>query len=325
MPQLKTVSEFTGKWFALIVVAAGALALITPDTFSGGTPAVPWLLSIIMLGMGMTLRLSAFAVVARRPWALLLGVAAQFIAMPLLGLGIANTLGLSAALTAGMVLVGSAPGGTASNVMVYLAKGDTALSVAMTSVSTLLAPILTPLLVLWLAGEYLPVDAGGLFVSILQIVLVPVVLGVVLRLLFPAIIDRMLDALPLISVAGITAVVVLVVAASAPTLLSIGALIVVAVVLHNSLGLAVGYGIGKACGLDVASRRAISIEVGMQNSGLAAALASVHFSPAAALPAAIFSVWHNVSGSLLASYWSRRSIEPRPAERTPESTRTATE
>lgn len=325
MPQLKTVSEFTGKWFALIVVAAGALALITPDTFSGGTPAVPWLLSIIMLGMGMTLRLSDFAVVARRPWALLLGVAAQFIAMPLLGLGIANALGLSAALTAGMVLVGSAPGGTASNVMVYLAKGDTALSVAMTSVSTLLAPILTPLLVLWLAGEYLPVDAGGLFVSILQIVLVPVVLGVVLRLLFPAIIDRMLDALPLISVAGITAVVVLVVAASAPTLLSIGALIVVAVVLHNSLGLAVGYGIGKACGLDVASRRAISIEVGMQNSGLAAALASVHFSPAAALPAAIFSVWHNVSGSLLASYWSRRSIEPRPAELTPEPTRTTTE
>ncbi|OZE83924.1 Bile acid:sodium symporter [Rhodococcus sp. 15-649-2-2] len=325
MPKLKTVSEFTGKWFALIVVAAGALALITPDTFSGGTPAVPWLLSIIMLGMGMTLRLSDFAVVARRPWALLLGVAAQFIAMPLLGLGIANVLGLSAALTAGMVLVGSAPGGTASNVMVYLAKGDTALSVAMTSVSTLLAPILTPLLVLWLAGEYLPVDAGGLFVSILQIVLIPVVLGVVLRLLFPKIIDRMLDALPLISVAGITAVVVLVVAASAPTLLSIGALIVVAVVLHNSLGLAVGYGIGKACGLDVASRRAISIEVGMQNSGLAAALASVHFSPAAALPAAIFSVWHNVSGSLLASYWSRRSIEPRPAERAPESTHTTTE
>ncbi|MCJ0978390.1 bile acid:sodium symporter family protein [Rhodococcus sp. ARC_M12] len=322
MPQLKSVSEFTGRWFALIVVAAGALALITPDTFSGGTPAVPWLLSIIMLGMGMTLRLSDFAVVARRPWALLLGVAAQFLAMPLLGLGIANVLGLSAALTAGMVLVGSAPGGTASNVMVYLAKGDTALSVAMTSVSTLLAPILTPLLVLWLAGEYLPVDAGGLFVSILQIVLVPVVLGVVLRLLFPKIVNRMLDALPLISVAGITTVVVIVVAASAPTLLSIGALIVVAVVLHNSLGLAVGYGIGKACGLDVASRRAVSIEVGMQNSGLAAALASVHFSPAAALPAAIFSVWHNVSGSLLAGYWSRRSIESQSAERAQESTST---
>lgn len=309
MPHLKPISEFVGKWFALIVVVAGGIALLAPDTFSGATPAIPWLLSIIMLGMGMTLQLSDFAVVARRPWALLLGVAAQFVVMPLLGLGIATALGLSAALTAGMVLVGSAPGGTASNVMVYLAKGDTALSVAMTSVSTLLAPLLTPLLVLWLAGELLPVDASGLFVSILKIVLVPVILGVVLRLLFPAFIESVLDALPLVSVAGITAVVVAVVAASAPTLLSIGGVLVLAVVLHNGLGLAVGYGIGKACGLDAASRRAVSIEVGMQNSGLAAALASVHFTPAAALPAAIFSVWHNVSGSLLASYWSRRSVD----------------
>jgi len=309
---IKWVSELTGKWFALIVVIAGAIALITPDTFSGATVAIPWLLSIIMLGMGMTLTLSDFAVVAKRPWALLLGVAAQYVVMPLLGLGIATALGLSAALTAGMVLVGAAPGGTASNVMVYLAKGDTALSVAMTSVSTLLAPLLTPVLVLWLAGEYLPVDTGGLFVSILQIVLVPVVLGVGLRLLFPSLIARVLDVLPLVSVIGITAVVMAVVAASAETLLSIGVLLVVAVVLHNGLGLSLGYGIGKLCGLDVASRRAVSIEVGMQNSGLAAALATVHFTPAAALPAALFSVWHNVSGSLVAGYWSRRPAQSGP-------------
>jgi BASS family bile acid:Na+ symporter len=264
--------------------------------------------------MGMTLKLSDFAVVAQRPWALLLGVAAQYVVMPLLGLGIASALGLSAALTAGMVLVGAAPGGTASNVMVYLARGDTALSVAMTSVSTLLSPLLTPVLVLWLAGEYLPVDASELFVSILTIVLVPVVLGVGLRLLLPTLITRVLDALPLVSVVGITAVVVVVVAASADTLLSIGALLVVAVVLHNGLGLSLGYGIGRICGLDVASRRAVSIEVGMQNSGLAAALASVHFTPAAALPAAIFSVWHNVSGSLVAGYWSRRPTRTTPRQ-----------
>ncbi|MGA9871334.1 MAG: bile acid:sodium symporter family protein [Rhodococcus sp. (in: high G+C Gram-positive bacteria)] len=312
MTQLQTVSAFTGKWFAVIVVVAGAIALLFPDTFSGGTPAVPWLLAVIMLGMGMTMKLADFTVVAKRPWALMLGVTAQYVVMPLLGLGIATALGLSAALTAGMVLVGSTPGGTASNVMVYLAKGDTALSVAMTSVSTLLAPVLTPLLVLWLAGEYLPVDARGLFVSIMQIVLVPVVLGVVLRLLFPATVNRLLDVLPLISVAGITAVVVIVVAASADTLLSTGLLIVVAVILHNSLGLAAGYGIGKVCGIDAAGRRAVSIEVGMQNSGLAASLATVHFSPAAALPAAIFSVWHNVSGSLLAGYWSRRPVAEEP-------------
>ncbi len=312
MTSIKRVSEFTGKWFALIVVIAGAIALITPETFSGATVAIPWLLSIIMLGMGMTLTLSDFAVVAKRPWALLLGVAAQYVVMPLLGFGIAYALGLSAALTAGMVLVGAAPGGTASNVMVYLAKGDTALSVAMTSVSTLLAPLLTPVLVLWLAGEYLPVDTGGLFVSILKIVLVPIVLGVGLRLLFPALIARVLDVLPLVSVIAITAVVMAVVAASADTLLSIGLVLVVAVVVHNALGLSLGYAIGKVCGLDVASRRAVSIEVGMQNSGLAAALASVHFTPAAALPAALFSVWHNVSGSLIASYWSRRPTQTTP-------------
>lgn len=317
MTRLKSVSEFTGKWFAVIIVAAGAIALLTPDTFSGGTPAIPWLLAVIMLGMGMTMKLADFSIVARRPWALLLGVAAQFVVMPLLGLGIATVLGLSAALTAGMVLVGSAPGGTASNVMVYLAKGDTALSVAMTSVSTLLAPILTPLLVLWLAGEYLPVDARGLFVTILQIVLVPVVLGVVLRLLFPATVNRLLDVLPLVSVAGITVVVVIIVAASAQTLLSTGLFIVLAVMIHNALGLAAGYGIGKVCGIDVAGRRAVSIEVGMQNSGLAASLATVHFTPAAALPAAIFSVWHNVSGSLLAGHWSRRPVTQPASEDEP--------
>jgi len=293
MSGIKTVSGFVGRWFAVIVLVAGGVALIAPDVFAGGTVAVPWLLSLIMLGMGLTLRPADFAVVARRPWALVLGVAAQYVVMPLLGFGLAQALDLSPALAAGMVLVGAA-----SNVMVYLSRGDTALSVAMTSVSTLLAPLLTPLLVLWLAGEFLPVDAGGLFTSILQIVLVPVFLGIALRALLPGPVERVLDALPLLSVAAITAVVVVVVAASSETLLS--------VVLHNVLGLSLGYAIARACGMSTSARRAVSIEVGMQNSGLAAALATVHFNPAAALPAAIFSVWHNVSGSLLASYWSRR-------------------
>lgn len=311
MSGVKPLSEFVGRWFAVIVVVAGGVALAAPDAFSAGTVAVPWLLSVIMLGMGLTLRPADFRVVVRRPWALLLGVAAQFLVMPLLGWGLAQALGLSAALAAGMVLVGAAPGGTASNVMVYLSRGDTALSVAMTSVSTLLAPLLTPVLVLWLAGEFLPVDAGGLFESIVRIVLVPVLLGILIRAVLPGPVERFLDVLPLISVAGITAVVVVVVAASADTVLTVGVLVVVAVVLHNMLGLALGYGIARACKLDVSGRRAVAIEVGMQNSGLAAALATVHFNPVAALPAALFSIWHNVSGSLLASYWSRR--DPGPA------------
>ncbi len=303
---LKAVSSFVGRWFAVIVVVAGAIALIVPDAFAGGTVAIPYLLMVIMLGMGMTLRVSDFAIVARRPWALLIGVAAQYVVMPGLAWLLTQALDLPAAVAAGIILVGAAPGGTASNVMVYLAKGDTALSVAMTSVSTLLAPLLTPLLVLWLAGEYLPVDAGGLFVSIVQIVVVPVLLGLLLRAFLPRAVEAVLPALPLASVAGITAVVVVVVAASSETILSVGLLVVVAVVVHNLLGYGVGYAIARSFGMSTGARRAIAIEVGMQNSGLAAGLATVHFSPAAALPAAIFSVWHNVSGSLLASYWARR-------------------
>ncbi len=309
MNAIRRASALVGRWFALIVLVAGAVALATPDTFDSWSAHVPLLLQIIMLGMGMTLRPVDFAIIGRRPWALLLGVAVQFTVMPQLGWGIAHALGLSAVLTVGMILVGCAPGGTASNVMVFLARGDTALSVAMTSVSTLLAPVVTPLLVLLLVGENLPVTGSDLFISIVKIVLVPVLLGLVLRLVLPRLVERVVDVLPLVSVAGITGVVVAVVAASASTLLSVGALVVVAVVLHNVLGLALGYAVGRACGMPVSSRRAISIEVGMQNSGLAAALATVHFSPAAALPAAIFSVWHNVSGSTLASYWSRRPID----------------
>ncbi|WP_035878179.1 bile acid:sodium symporter family protein [Cryobacterium sp. MLB-32] len=321
MHRIRVVSACVGRWFALIVLAAGALALAVPTAFSGMTVAIPWLLAVIMLGMGMTLRPVDFAIVAKRPVPLLIGVGAQYLVMPLLGLGIAVALDLSPMLTAGMILVGASPGGTASNVMVYLSKGDTALSVAMTTVSTLLAPILTPLLVLGLAGQFLPVDPSALFVSILQIVLAPVLLGLLLRMLVPRLVERFLDVLPLVSVAGITVVVMAVVSASSSTILSIGVLVVVAVVLHNSLGLSLGYLIGRVFRLPVAGRRAISIEVGMQNSGLAAALAVAHFNPVAALPAAIFSVWHNVSGSLLASHWSRTGL---PAEETaPELSRTS--
>lgn len=309
MRAVERISAFVGTWFALIVIGVGAIALVTPSTFAGGAPAIPWLLALIMLGMGMTLRPADFTVVGKRPWALLLGVAAQYVVMPLVGYGLAKALGLSAALAAGMVLVGAAPGGTASNVMVYLARGDTALSVAMTTVSTLLAPLLTPLLVLWLADEYLPVDAGALFVSIVQIVLAPVAIGIVLRVVASKVVERILPAMPLVSVAGIAAVVAIVVAASSETVLSVGAVVVVAVVLHNALGLCIGYGVAKLTGRSIPGRRAVSIEVGMQNSGLAAALATVHFNPAAALPAAIFSVWHNVSGPALASYWSRRPAD----------------
>ncbi|MHA6630852.1 bile acid:sodium symporter family protein [Pseudonocardia sichuanensis] len=306
MGRLQQISDQAGRWFPLIVLVAGAIAMAVPGAFAGWSAAVPWLLALIMLGMGLTLRPVDFAYVARRPIAFVIGVVAQFVIMPGIGWLLATTLPLSPELAVGVILVACSPGGTASNVMVFLAKGDTALSVAMTSASTLLAPIVTPLLVLALAGRFLPVQPGALFVSILQIVLIPVLLGFLLRRFAERQVEKVVPALPLVSVVGITAVVMAVVAGSAAALLASGLVILVAVVLHNVLGLGLGYLAARLCGLDETARRAISIEVGMQNSGLSASLATTHFNPVAALPAAVFSVWHNVSGSILAGYWARR-------------------
>jgi bile acid:Na+ symporter, BASS family len=305
-PVGERIGRVAGTWFPLVVLAAGAVAIAVPQVF---LPLGAWinvLLGIIMLGMGLTLQPVDFSVIAKKPKAFAVGIAAQYIIMPLTAIGLATAFQLPPELLVGVVLVGSAPGGTSSNVMVYLAKGDTALSVAMTTASTLLAPVLTPLLVLWLAGSYLPVDAWALFQSIIFIVLLPVIAGVVLRMLLPKVVRAVLPWLPLVSVVGITLVVLAVVAGSAATILSVGLLVALVVILHNGVGYGLGFLAAKSVGLDTSAQRAVAIEVGMQNSGLAAGLAKTHFSPEAALPAAIFSVWHNVSGALLASFWSRR-------------------
>ena len=300
------IGRVAGTWFPLVVLAAAAIAIVVPQAFLPIGPWINTLLGVIMLGMGLTLQPVDFAVIGKKPKAFAVGVVAQYVIMPLTAIGLALAFQLPPELLVGVVLVGSAPGGTASNVMVYLAKGDTALSVAMTTASTLIAPVLTPLLVLWLAGSYLPVDAWALFQSIIFIVLIPVVVGVLLRMLLPKVVQAILPWLPLVSVLGITLVVLAVVAGSASTILSVGLLVALVVILHNGVGYGLGFLAAKAVGLDESARRAVAIEVGMQNSGLAAGLARTHFTPESALPAAIFSVWHNVSGSLLASYWSRR-------------------
>ncbi|WP_199034305.1 bile acid:sodium symporter family protein [Glycomyces salinus] len=313
MKIVRNISSLAGRWFAVLVLAAAAIGLAAPDASASLAPAITPALGVIMFGMGLTLRPVDFALVARRPLAVVAGIVAQFAIMPLLGWGIGQAFGLSGALLVGMVLVGAAPGGTASNVVVYLAKGDVALSVAMTSVSTLLAPVFTPLLVLWLAGSELPVDAAALMTSILQVVLFPVLAGLLVRRFGGKLVEKLLPVLPLVSVLGIMLVVTAVVGASAETVLTSGLLLFAAVILHNALGLALGYGAARLVGLDESGRRAVSVEVGMQNSGLAAALAGAHFTAAAALPAAIFSIWHNVSGALVASFWSRRPVQGRSA------------
>ncbi|WP_019608392.1 bile acid:sodium symporter family protein [Nocardiopsis sp. CNS-639] len=314
MSVLTRVADFVGRWFALLVLAGGIVGLAAPGQAALLAPYISLLLGVIMFGMGLTMRPVDFAIVARHPKAVILGVLAQYTVMPLLGWGIAHVLNLPPLLVVGMILVGSAPGGTASNVIVYLARGDVALSVAMTSISTLLAPVLTPLLVLALAGSTLPVAAGDLFVSILQVVLVPVLAGLLLRMAARRFVERVLPVLPLVSVLGIVVVVAAVVGANADAVLSSGLLVALAVVLHNSLGLTLGYLVGVVTKLPETARRAVSVEVGMQNSGLAAALATAHFAPLAALPGALFSVWHNISGALVATYWARRPPADAPAE-----------
>jgi BASS family bile acid:Na+ symporter len=303
---LRKIAELVGRWFAVLVLLAGVAGLLAPTQLAPLAGHIPLFLGIVMFGMGLTLRGGDFALVAKRPWAVLIGVVAQFVIMPSLAWAVGGLYGLTGMAMLGMILVGAAPGGTASNVIVYLGKGDTALSVTMTAISTLLAPFLTPLLILWLADEALDISFMDLFGSILQVVLVPVLAGIVVRAIAGRLVEKLLPYLPIVSVGGIVLVVLGVVAANAQTVLSTGLLLALAVITHNLLGLLLGYGAAKLARLDQPARRAVSIEVGMQNSGLAASLAATHFTPAAALPAALFSVWHNLSGAALATWWARR-------------------
>ncbi|CAM3600795.1 bile acid:sodium symporter family protein [Paracoccus nototheniae] len=305
MKALATLSRFVGNTFALWVLLFAVLGFMLPETFRQLTPWIVTLLGIIMFGMGLTISARDFGEVLRRPLDVGVGVASQFIIMPLLAVALTRIIPMSPEVAAGVILVGCCPGGTSSNVMTYLAKGDTALSVACTSVTTLLAPVVTPFLVLMLAREYLPVDAWAMFQSIVKVVLVPLALGLAAQRLVPGIVRAAIPALPLVSVTGIVLIVAAVVGASKGAIAQSGLMIFAVVVLHNMLGYLIGYLAARAAGLELAGRKAIAIEVGMQNSGLAAALATTYFSPLAAVPAAIFSVWHNISGAIVASILSR--------------------
>ncbi|RYI22487.1 bile acid:sodium symporter family protein [Dermacoccus sp. 147Ba] len=293
----------------IVVVLAGLWGYNQPDIFTPHAQWVPYLLGVVMFTMGLTLTPQDFAAVLRRPWAVLIGLAAHYVIMPGAGWVIAHALSLSPELAVGLILVGCAPSGTASNVMTFLSKGDVALGVSVATVSTLVAPVVTPALTALLAGSYLHVDAGSMVVDIVKTVLVPIVLGVVVRLVIKdAGVRAIAPALPWISAVVIAWIVAIVVAGSAGKLASVGGIVFLAVLLHNGFGLGLGYLAARLAGPDAKARRALAFEVGMQNSGLAATLAKVHFSPLAALPSAVFSVWHNVSGAVLAAWFARRPV-----------------
>ena len=305
MKSLASLSRFVGNTFAAWVVLFAVLGFLLPDLFRQLTPWIVTLLGIIMFGMGLTISGRDFAEVLRRPVNVGVGVASQFLIMPLLAVALTMIIPMPPEVAAGVILVGCCPGGTSSNVMTYLAKGDVALSVACTSVTTLMAPIVTPFLMLMLASEYLPVDAWAMFQSIVKVVLFPLALGFAAQKLLPAFVRAAVPALPLVSVTGIVLIVAAVVGASKGAIVQSGLMIFAVVVLHNMLGYLIGFIAARLAGLDLAARKAIAIEVGMQNSGLAAALATAYFSPLTAVPAAIFSVWHNISGAVLANILSR--------------------
>jgi BASS family bile acid:Na+ symporter len=305
LARIARIARFIGNTFVLWVLLAAALGLLLPAVFKPLTPWIGPLLGVVMFGMGLTLTGADFIELRRRPLDVLLGTIGHFVIMPGLAWLLVQLFALPEQLAAGVLIVGCCPSGTASNVMTYLARGDVALSVAIASVSTLLAPILTPLL-LWLLGHgWLHVGAGGLVLSILGMVIVPVLLGAACRGLLRQRVEAWLDVLPLVSVFTIVVIVAAVVAASRQHLLSSGLLVLGVVILHNGLGLLLGYGFGRLCGMPLAKRKALSLEVGMQNSGLGAALAVAHFSPLAAVPSAIFSVWHNISGPVAATLFRR--------------------
>ncbi len=308
---MKQLCKLISDYMGVLVLAAAVVALIVPNAFSGIRPTVinP-LLGVIMFGMGMALRLEDFKIVFSRPKDVIIGCAAQFTIMPMLAFLLSRVFSLDEALAVGVVLVGCCPGGTASNVITYLAKGDLALSVGMTATSTVLAPVMTPLLVWLLAGKTVDVDVAGMLLSILWVVILPIVAGLIVKGLWPRFTEKATAYLPAVSSLFIAFIVLIIISANAQKLLAGGMVIILVVILHNLCGLGLGWLIGRLLRLPDAKRRAISIEVGMQNSGLASSLATLHFAayPMATIPGAVFSVWHNISGAIVARIYQRKIL-----------------
>ena len=307
MTAMKKICDFISRWMGVLVLLTALFALLFPETFSALKPTmINPLLGVVMFGMGLTLKLEDFKVVFSRPKDVVIGCLAQFTVMPLLAWLLAKGFSLSDELALGVVLVGCCPGGTASNVITYLAKGDLALSVGMTGVSTLLAPLLTPFLTWLLVGQHVNVDMVSMFLSILWVVILPIVAGLLFRSLLPKFTESAVAYLPALSSLAIAFIVAIIVSANSAKLMVGGWLIILVVMLHNLCGLLLGYGIARLLGMEMKKRVAVSIEVGMQNSGLASSLATLHFAayPMATIPGALFSVWHNISGAVMAKVYS---------------------
>lgn len=305
MQYLFKFSKFMTNMMAVWVILFTVIALINPNLFIWIAPYITILLGVIMFTMGLTLSIDDFKEIFKQPIKVIVLALAQYLVMPIIAVSLVFLFNLPPEIAIGVILVGSSPGGTSSNVMTFLAKGNVALSVAATTVTTLLAPIVTPSLTLLLASTWLDISFSAMMVSILQVVLIPVLLGLGVGSLFRKQVDAVVDVLPMISMTGILGVMTAVTASNVDNILASGLIILLVVILHNLLGYVTGFLLGKIFKFNLADTKTISIEVGMQNSGLATTLAVQHFEPVTALPGALFSVWHSLSGAVLANVFGK--------------------
>lgn len=310
MKRLSYISQKITQYIGIIIIIFSIIAYYLPSYFSWMTSYTTIFLALAMFGMGTSIDSDSFKEILKRPKDIIIGSLAQFTIMPLLAWFLANAFDVNKDIALGIILVGASPGGTASNVITHIAGGNVSMSVSMTILSTLLAPILTPLLVYLLAGQWVEVSIWAMFISVVKVILIPVLLGILVQKINPERIEKSKDIFPLISSLAIILIISGIIASNADKIAQSGLIVLVIVMIHNALGLLGGLIVAKLAKMDYDKSTALAIEIGMQNSGLAIQLASVNFAlnPLATLPGAIFSIWHNIAGSIFASIRRKKSI-----------------
>ncbi len=310
---MKRILKFIENYFFVIIIIFVAITLLYPNTFTWvldtiyGINMLNLLLSIILFGMGTTLKTDNFLEVFRKPKIILVGLSAQYLIMPLLALTLAKIFNLDAALTIGLILVGTVPGGTASDVITFLAKGDLALSVSLTAISTVISPLLTPIITLFLIGNRVPFNPTEMFISIVQIVIIPIILGLIVNYKFPHFTEKLKEYLPSISSIVICLIIGGVLGANIESIYSTPWIITSVIILQYCLGILLGFFVGYLSGMKRNQIITIAIELAFQNSGLSTSLAKTHFPnySMATVPGALYSVWQNFAGSLLAYFFRK--------------------
>ena len=311
MKQLTTLNQLISKYLMILIIGFSCIAYIVLSYFSWAIAYTPFLLGIAMFGMGLTIKFEDLCSILRHPKDICIGVLAQYTIMPLLAWGICHIFNLPPDLAIGVILVGCCPGGTASNVITYIAKGDVPLSVGMTITSTLIAPIVTPLLILYIGGTWVNVALLPMIITMVKVIIVPILLGAIIQYVCKSRINTITSISPIVSMIAIILLIAAIIAINRDKLLISGLETLIVVGIHNILGMLLGLGVGYILKLRYDKTTALAIEVGMQNSGLAVTLAATNFAlnPLATLVGAIFSVWHNISGAIFAMLRRENSLQ----------------